>query len=342
MAWRGSRSFFSSAEQRDTRAVQLDASFEERLQDFEPGVTLPYWNWVTSRDIPEELEKQVFGWMHVARAVFHNGDLYAPHYETVRVRKDGTPLSVSLSLSPIRDVTGHVVGASSIARDIGAPPVVPRWIRITGHVAITRSACVPDRCDMGRAARPGSAVWGCLRVQPRSPARPEPMVVINQTLWRQMLGYGLAVVLGITLAVLWVSKEVERTRRFREFDAPRSAGTIIHASFHGPSSMRSRHTTQPNRNATISLSSLSARSSAASLPRNGRWPTIMRSPADCSIACFTGATGSFGARPLCCSIPWLAETAPARIWAVCWARGLPLCQMVSSFKPSGRRNCARG
>jgi hypothetical protein len=48
--------------------------FEERLRDFEPSVTIPYWNWVTSRSIPEELEKRLFGWMHVTRAVFHNGD----------------------------------------------------------------------------------------------------------------------------------------------------------------------------------------------------------------------------------------------------------------------------
>ncbi len=40
------------------------------------------------------------------------------HYETVRVRKDGTRVEVSLAVSPIRDSTGAVVGASTIARDI--------------------------------------------------------------------------------------------------------------------------------------------------------------------------------------------------------------------------------
>jgi tyrosinase len=47
--------------------------FEKRLRAFE-SVTIPYWNWVTYRCIPEELKKKVFGWMQVARAVFHNGD----------------------------------------------------------------------------------------------------------------------------------------------------------------------------------------------------------------------------------------------------------------------------
>ena len=40
------------------------------------------------------------------------------HYETTRRRKDGSLLSISLSVSPIRDASGVVVGASKIARDI--------------------------------------------------------------------------------------------------------------------------------------------------------------------------------------------------------------------------------
>lgn len=40
------------------------------------------------------------------------------HYETVRVRKDGTKLDISLTVSPVRDATGRIVGASKIARDI--------------------------------------------------------------------------------------------------------------------------------------------------------------------------------------------------------------------------------
>jgi PAS domain S-box-containing protein len=40
------------------------------------------------------------------------------HYETVRVTKDGRLLDVSLTVSPLRDATGRVVGASKIARDV--------------------------------------------------------------------------------------------------------------------------------------------------------------------------------------------------------------------------------
>jgi PAS domain S-box-containing protein len=42
------------------------------------------------------------------------------HYETVRQTKDGRRLDVSLAVSPLRDATGAVVGASTIARDITA------------------------------------------------------------------------------------------------------------------------------------------------------------------------------------------------------------------------------
>jgi two-component system, chemotaxis family, CheB/CheR fusion protein len=40
------------------------------------------------------------------------------HLETIRVRKDGTAFDVSLTVSPVRDAEGAVVGASKVARDI--------------------------------------------------------------------------------------------------------------------------------------------------------------------------------------------------------------------------------
>lgn len=40
------------------------------------------------------------------------------HFETVRRRKDGTLIDISLTVSPMRDATGRIVGASKIARDI--------------------------------------------------------------------------------------------------------------------------------------------------------------------------------------------------------------------------------
>ncbi|MGO4839560.1 PAS domain-containing protein, partial [Rhizobiaceae sp. 2RAB30] len=40
------------------------------------------------------------------------------HFETVRRRKDGSLVDISLTVSPIRDSHGRIIGASKIARDI--------------------------------------------------------------------------------------------------------------------------------------------------------------------------------------------------------------------------------
>jgi PAS domain S-box-containing protein len=40
------------------------------------------------------------------------------HFETIRVRKDGTYIDVSTTVSPIRDSSGAIVGVSKVARDI--------------------------------------------------------------------------------------------------------------------------------------------------------------------------------------------------------------------------------
>src|SRR6185503_16639086 len=40
------------------------------------------------------------------------------HFETKRITKDNKILDVSLTISPVRDIHGNVIGASKIARDI--------------------------------------------------------------------------------------------------------------------------------------------------------------------------------------------------------------------------------
>ncbi len=46
------------------------------------------------------------------------GEPVVTHFHTVRIRSDGQPIDVSLTISPIRDETGEIIGASKIARDI--------------------------------------------------------------------------------------------------------------------------------------------------------------------------------------------------------------------------------
>jgi PAS domain S-box-containing protein len=39
------------------------------------------------------------------------------HFDTIRLRKDGSKLQISLTISPVRDASGKIIGASKIARD---------------------------------------------------------------------------------------------------------------------------------------------------------------------------------------------------------------------------------
>jgi PAS domain S-box-containing protein len=51
------------------------------------------------------------------------------HFQTVRRRKDGGLLDVSLTISPVRDSSGRVIGASKVARDITAQKLAERALR---------------------------------------------------------------------------------------------------------------------------------------------------------------------------------------------------------------------
>ncbi len=53
------------------------------------------------------------------------------HFETVRLRKDGSLVDVSLTISPIRDKAGQIVGASHMARDITEQKRTAEQIRQT-------------------------------------------------------------------------------------------------------------------------------------------------------------------------------------------------------------------
>lgn len=51
------------------------------------------------------------------------------HFDTVRVRKDRTLLDISLTISPVRDASGKIIGASKIARDITRRKAIERELR---------------------------------------------------------------------------------------------------------------------------------------------------------------------------------------------------------------------
>src|SRR5512146_2402196 len=63
--------------------------------------------------IPPELHEEEAVILHKLRA----GERI-DHYETRRMRKDGTTVEVSLTISPMKDASGRVIGSSKTARDI--------------------------------------------------------------------------------------------------------------------------------------------------------------------------------------------------------------------------------
>jgi len=67
------------------------------------------------------------------------------HFQTVRRRKDGSALSISLTVSPIRTASGTVIGASKIARDISGEKAFEREAR--------RLAAIVDSSDDAIASK---------------------------------------------------------------------------------------------------------------------------------------------------------------------------------------------
>ncbi len=57
------------------------------------------------------------------------------NYETVRLRKDGKRIDVSLTISPIEDEAGNIIGASTIARDISERKRIEEALRETDKLA---------------------------------------------------------------------------------------------------------------------------------------------------------------------------------------------------------------
>jgi PAS domain S-box-containing protein len=61
------------------------------------------------------------------------------HFETVRRRKDGNSIIVSLTISPVKDAHGNIIGASKIARDITEQKRTQEHISILAREAEHRS-----------------------------------------------------------------------------------------------------------------------------------------------------------------------------------------------------------
>jgi len=80
--------------------------------------------------IPPELRDEE----NVILATIARGDRLE-HFETVRVKKSGETIEVSLTVSPVKDEAGRIVGASKIARDITPRKKAEQTLQINERVA---------------------------------------------------------------------------------------------------------------------------------------------------------------------------------------------------------------
>lgn len=66
------------------------------------------------------------------------------HYETIRQRKDGKTIEISLTVSPMKDADGSVIGASKIARDITEQKQAERELERAHNEAVAASRAKDD------------------------------------------------------------------------------------------------------------------------------------------------------------------------------------------------------
>ena len=100
------------------------------------------------------------------------------HFETIRVRKDGQRVHISLAVSPVKDHHGTVIGASKIARDITSRKAAEQALRqsegrhrfLAELASATQSMTDPEQI-MAASARllaeqsPAADGWTTVRVQ---------------------------------------------------------------------------------------------------------------------------------------------------------------------------------
>jgi len=169
------------------------------------------------------------------------------HYETERVRKDGQVICVALTLSPIRDQAGVIVGASAIETDITERKEDER--RLAGSLAITRILAESPALTnvMPRVLKTICELWGwelgamwsfdasakvlrCHEVWRRPSAEPGNF---EQICYQQTFssGIGLPGRVWKTLKPAWIP-DVTRDDNFPR--APFAVAESLHAAFAFP------------------------------------------------------------------------------------------------------------
>lgn len=87
-------------------------------------------------------------------SLIKNGE-FLDHFETVRLRKGNKPIDVSVTISPVRDGAGNIIGASKVARDITQRKEAHERIQHLAHydtlTGLPNRTLLADRMSVGIA-----------------------------------------------------------------------------------------------------------------------------------------------------------------------------------------------
>jgi PAS domain S-box-containing protein len=124
--------------------IQACNASAERLFGYQPGELIGQSVRVLIPPDREREEDEILGRIRQGHRV--------DHFETVRLTKDGRPIDISLTVSPVRDASGAIIGVSKTARDIterkqaaAALAAQEEWFRVTlGSIGDGIIASDPD------------------------------------------------------------------------------------------------------------------------------------------------------------------------------------------------------
>jgi PAS domain S-box-containing protein len=132
------------------------------------------------------------------------------HYETIRVRKDGTRFDISVSISPIRNASGSIVGAASIGRGITERKQAERERRALEQKAQQELAARRESEERFRA------VWEATS-EALALSDPEGIVLAVNPAYCALYGRAPEEVVGHTFAVIF--PEAERAGAMEQYRA---------------------------------------------------------------------------------------------------------------------------
>ena len=126
--------------------------------------------------IPVELRNEE----EMILAKLRNGE-HVDHFETVRMRKDGTKINISLSISPIKNSAGQIIGASKIARDITESKRLHRHLQFLSDASKVLSSSLDYKTTLQTIAQlavPHIADW-CTIEMLAEDGSIEPLVIAH-------------------------------------------------------------------------------------------------------------------------------------------------------------------